>query len=365
MTEVWIVQPYVPKYRVPFFEQLAAALAADDIKLNVVAGQPRGAQKARGDSVVPEWLTPARDRTLSVANHTLVLTSTHKFWHRADAVIVPHMGSSLDAYRALLRWSDTRKVGLWGHIASFVGDPHPLDAALERWQLHHADQVFAYTPRGAQFAINAGVAPERVTTVMNSVDTSQLVADFNGLNETDLCEFRTRNRIPQGPVLAYLGGLDGDKRIDFLVAALDELAQAGSNVHLVVGGTGRDADLLKEAKARGQVTLLGFVERQTKALLLRTANAVVSPGRIGLLAVEALAVGRPILTTQWAYHAPEAEYLVEGESRYSSANTPEAFATLITEHTSVPVLSATTEAAPTLAQMVSRFSRGVHRLITS
>lgn len=365
MTEVWIVQPYVPKYRVPFFEQLAAALAVDDITLRVVAGQPVGAQRARGDAAAPEWLMRSEDRSVTIGNRTLTLTSTRRFWRQADAVIVPHMGSSLDVYRALLHRPGTRKVGLWGHIASFVGDPHPLDAALERWQLRHADQIFAYTPTGAQFAIHVGVPPEQVTTVMNSVDTSTLVADFNVLTETDLREFRARNGIPQRPILAYLGGLDRDKRIGFLAATLDELARVGSDVHLIVGGTGSDAHLLEDAKARGQVTMLGFVDGQRKALLLRAASAVVNPGRIGLLAVETLAVGRPILTTEWPYHAPEAEYLVEGQSRYSSGNTPEAFAALIAGHTPVPLRSIPTEAVPTLAQMVTRFSCGVHRLVTT
>ena len=52
MSEVWIVQPYVPNYRVPFFEGLSTALRESGIILKVVAGQPDAVQAKRGDSIL-------------------------------------------------------------------------------------------------------------------------------------------------------------------------------------------------------------------------------------------------------------------------------------------------------------------------
>lgn len=363
MSELWIVQPYVPAYRVPFFEHLAVELESDGITLRVVAGTPRGAQAARGDATRPDWLVKARDRTVPVAGRTLTLTSTYPLWRNAEAVIVPHMGSSLDAYRALFRPFSRRKVGVWGHIASYVNAPHPVDAALERWQLRRADQVFAYTPSGARFARSVGVAPDRVTTVMNAVDTDRLRYDFEQLTEAELQEFRTRHKLPSGPLAAYIGGLDADKRIDFLAATLDELSRLGSSVHLVVGGTGVDAHLLNDARLRGQVTMLGYIRGTEKAALLKSAQAIVNPGRIGLLAVEALAVGRPVFTTLWPYHAPEAEYLREGESRFSSPDSPNAFANLISQQIRTGVSLIRAENVPSLTGMVHKFAAGARHLV--
>ena len=37
------------------------------------------------------------------------------------------------------------------------------------------------------------------------------------------------------------------------------------------------------------------------------------PGRVGLVAVDALAMGLPVHTTRYPYHAPEIEFLAENE----------------------------------------------------
>ena len=51
MSRVVIVQPYVPQYRLPFFERLTDTLAESGVELVVAAGSPEGAQAARGDGV--------------------------------------------------------------------------------------------------------------------------------------------------------------------------------------------------------------------------------------------------------------------------------------------------------------------------
>jgi hypothetical protein len=55
-------------------------------------------------------------------------------------------------------------------------------------------------------------------------------------------------------------------------------------------------------------------------------GAILMPGRIGLVAVDALALKLPVLTTDWKYHAPEAEYLAEGHSMHILPNDPYEFA---------------------------------------
>jgi glycosyltransferase involved in cell wall biosynthesis len=81
---------------------------------------------------------------------------------------------------------------------------------------------------------------------------------------------------------------------------------------LVVGGRGSDESLLHAAAQRGQVTMLGYAGPAEKALIASVASALVMSGRIGLVAVEALAMRLPFVTTTWRYHAPEVEYLTEG-----------------------------------------------------
>lgn len=366
MTELWIVQPYVPRYRVPFFERLFAALDNDGITAHVVASTPEGAQAARGDAATPPWLTLVPPRTIGIAGVSLVLTSTRSHWARADGVIVPHMGTSLDAYSALLGLKRRkRRVGLWGHIKSYVAPPNPIDARLERWQLRHADQVFAYTPGGATHAVEAGVRPDKVTAVMNAVDTGPLLTALANLSTGDVGEFLGDLQLTRERTFAFIGGLDESKRIDILAEALEVLWAENPEIRVLVGGQGSQQALLAPAIARGQVVTFGYVDTEKKALLLRASRGLLSPGRIGLIAVEALAAGSPILSTRWPYHAPEFEYLNESTSLLLAEDSARAFANLMNDVASRPIQPlVTTQPAPSIDDMVRRYREGVVRMLS-
>lgn len=43
------------------------------------------------------------------------------------------------------------------------------------------------------------------------------------------------------------------------------------------------------------------------------ASAIWMPGRVGLVAVDALALNLPVCTTSYAFHAPELDFLQPGE----------------------------------------------------
>ena len=174
-------------------------------------------------------------------------------------------------------------------------------------------------------------------------------------------QFKAENMIASGRLFAYLGGLDGSKRVDFLAATLDELHERGSDVHLMVGGAGKESFLLQEARDRGQVSALGYVQGSAKAAVLKSSIGIVNPGRVGLLAVDALVAGRPILTTDWKYHAPEIEYLEPGKSLFTSIDTAPAFAALIDDFR--PLGNVDGGSAPTLDAMVKNFSKGIRAML--
>lgn len=363
MTEIWVVQPYIPAYRVAFFESLRSSLEASGVDLRVVAGRPDRSQAERGDAVTPPWLIQVDGRRVSALGRSLTLTTTRKHWQAADAVIVPHMGSSFDALSALTRKSQLR-VGVWGHIASYTATPNPIDSLIERWQLRRADHIFAYTPSGASFAIAAGADAGKITTVMNAIDTTQLKNDLDQLDSAALEQFRRDTMLPEGPFVAYLGALDTSKRVDLLAAALDVLWGEHPHIHFIVGGQGQDASLLEPAVRRGQATMMGHVGGKTKAAILKCSKVIANPGRVGLLAVDALVAGVPVVSTKWPFHAPEIEYLAEGESLYLAEPQPESFAATIVDVVNSENRTGGVSATyPTLQAMVRNFAGGIHKLL--
>ncbi len=325
-----IVQPYVPQYRIKFFEQLNARLANHGIDCVVAAGAADAQQSSRGDDARPDWVVQVPTKRLAVGRRSIILGGARPVWRTADAVIIGHIGSSVDTYKAIADAKLGRlQVGVWGHIKSYINDAHPVDAFLEKWQLRNVDHVFAYTPGGADYARLAGVPATRVTTVMNAVDTGALVTAMENLNQDDVDAMSRKYSLTAGRTVAYIGGLDESKRIDFLVNTLDILWATDPDIRVLVCGKGLDAALLNQAVSRRQVIMLGYADAPLQAIVGELASAILMPGRIGLVAVESLVLGRPIVTTDWRYHAPEAEYLTEGTTKITASNDPVSYADAI------------------------------------
>jgi glycosyltransferase involved in cell wall biosynthesis len=359
-SRVAIIQAYVPSYRREFFERLIERLRADRIECFVVAGKPLGDQAVRGDAIEAPWIRYVEPRSIKLGSRRLNLGGSAKAWKDADALVVGLLGSSIDTYSAVLSGIRGQvRVGLWGHVKAYTSRSNKADLALERWQMRHADRVFAYTPSGASAALAAGIPSSKVTTLMNSIDTDALGTAIADLTETQVIEFMTRFNLQSGRVLAYVGGLDTAKRIEFLSQSIDELYRIAPEIKVVVAGRGSQAALLQASIDRGQVIGLGYAGDTEKALLGRAATAFLNPGRIGLLAVEALMLRVPIITTVWPFHGPEEEYLIEGTSKFIAPNTPSDYASYVSQFCDRPRVEGEAWIYPTMDDMVANFRAGV------
>jgi glycosyltransferase involved in cell wall biosynthesis len=365
---VAIFQDYLPQYRVSFFSGLVDRLSRDDIECVVVAGQPTGSQITRGDdSKRTSWLRYANPREFVVGRGgpRFFGFGTDRNWRDCDGLVMPLCGTSLDLTMELLRKrSSRRRLGVWGHVKPYTQPGNSVDLAIERCQMRHSDHVFAYTESGAEFAAAAGVESEKITSVMNTTDVSELLTAYNSIATADVGELQDRHRLTPGKTFGLIGGLDAPKRIDFLALVLDQLWAQDPTVKLLVGGRGDQEHLLASAVERGQVVTLGYVGAREKALLLRAAECLINPGRIGLLAVECMAVGIPLLTTEWKFHAPEYEYLQPGDDVLISPDDADAFADLILSCTNEQgrVRQHTGKHYPSIDDMIRNFANGVQEM---
>lgn len=117
--------------------------------------------------------------------------------------------------------------------------------------------------------------------------------------------------------------LDGPKRMDLVIAAMQHVRAA---VPLLIAGTGPDEARLRElAAADPRIHLLGFQSDQRIAELYGSAIAVpFAPYQedYGLIAVEAMQAGKPVVTTQDA--GGPCELVADGETGFVCVPTPEA-----------------------------------------
>jgi glycosyltransferase involved in cell wall biosynthesis len=108
------------------------------------------------------------------------------------------------------------------------------------------------------------------------------------------------------PYLFHLGTHEPRKGVDTLLMAFERLAADRPDLQLVLAGHRGwgTADLAAEIarlEATGRARRLGYVADEALPALLRSAAAVVYPSReegFGLPALEALACGAPLVTTE-------------------------------------------------------------------
>jgi glycosyltransferase involved in cell wall biosynthesis len=315
MARVLIVQPYIPFYRIAFFQGLRRELARHGIELTVAAGTPDRSQALRLDAVEDGVAVSLPTRQVALAGRKLVLRRLGRRAATFDLVVVEQALRNLDAYelaaRRLLRGRPT--LALWGHGRTYVR----RRSTVEEWALTRltgfADWFFAYTRGGARHVINRGFPPQRVTVVQNTIDTLALIHLRAALSEIETASLARQLRLGSGPTALYLGALDPSKRIPWLLRAAEELARRISGFTLLVAGGGELAGLVaRRAGKEAWLRYVGFADDRTKVSLAGLSRALLVPGSVGLVAADSFALGVPIVTTTWPYHGPEFEYLESG-----------------------------------------------------
>ena len=357
MARVVFLQPYVPDFRVPLFDELSAQLSAEGLELVVAHGRPFGAQARRADvGASREWMHEVRVNFRRIAGSDIRYKHVSAEVRSARVVVAELASGDLTTWRQLLQRSS--QLVLWGHGKSYVSATRPLDSRLEALQARWAAHAMTYVPSGMVNLVEHGVDPSKVTAVGNSTDTVTLRALA--------AEARPRRqRILEGlgagsHTVLYAGGLDGDKRIDFLLAAAERAAGLDPDFTLLVAGDGEQAGLVRALEGRRWLRWVGHADTAKLAELSTVAECVWMPGRVGLVAIDALALQLPLLTTHYKFHAPEIELLTPETDVFYLPDSPRAFAESALElmgHWRAEGKPVSTTPVPTVAEVAANMVR--------
>lgn len=310
---------FVPTYRVAFFERLARAGDVEYVVFHGPAPGGTGHQAATGPFAFPDrWVA---NREIGVRGRTVIaqpIVGPIARGRFAGVVVGAEFKFPASWAAAAVTRARGGALVLWGHGYDKVEDEGAsriaAGTALKAAYARRADAYLVYTEGGADRLVQAGLDPERVTVVRNTLDVEAQRALHAGLAETDEAELRAQLGLaPDSAVLVYLGRLYREKRLDELVEAARLLAARPGvpPVEVVVLGDGPELEPTRAlAREVPSVRLLGGVYDDMEiARWLRVAAALVMPGKVGLAVNHALAHGVPVLTRASDLHAPEVEYL--------------------------------------------------------
>jgi glycosyltransferase involved in cell wall biosynthesis len=286
-----------------------------------------------------------------------------------DLIIVEQAIKNVEAYPLLARQAVGRgpRVAMWGQGRTFSTSQGAAGRGLKDWLTRRSDWFFAYTQEGAEYVAAHGYAGERITVLLNSTDTAALRSDLRAVTDEQLAQFRYRHNLLPGATALFLGGVDESKGINFLIEAARRVAQQIPGFRLLIGGEGASGGWVRERQAAGDpVIALGRIDGHERALALSSADLMMVPQWVGLVAVDALAAGVPIVTTRHESHSPEFGYLIDGENALVTSHDVESYAASATALLRDPGRRAAlsergrTDSAPySVEAMATRFAEGV------
>nr|WP_284288673.1 glycosyltransferase [Angustibacter aerolatus] len=189
--------------------------------------------------------------------------------------------------RLVVTWHE-----VWGrdYWVDYLGPLGRVAAALERLAASLPDHVVAASTGTADRLVDLGVPRERLTAVPNGVDAAEIEAAVPAADAADvLC----------------VGRLLANKNVDVLVDAVALLRERGRRVTATVIGTGPERERLAAQVERlglgDQVRLLEPLEQRLDVLgAMKSARVLAFPTvreGFGMVALEALACGTPVVTT--------------------------------------------------------------------
>lgn len=368
---VAIVQPWIAHYHQAFFDQLHNELDSRGIDFVVIEDATIRAADIRGDAATIVASRPMASRKVQLGSRTLRWQNLADVFATADLVILEQALGKPAISRLFIPRRFRKPIALWGHGWIRNRETTALERAALNSATKRADWFFAYTPSAARHVIAHGMPADRVTTFMNTLDTDALATQRDSVTASEIDHFRKLHELGTGPILLFIGALEPVKRLDLVIAAAEISARSVPDMKVVIAGDGSMRDsVLNSASTREYLVPVGPLFGSDKAIAMRAASAMTVPGMVGLVAVDSLVFGRPIITTAHDFHSPEFEYLEDGRTCLVSEPNAESYAAAITRLlTDSGEVRAMQEACSsqagtyTIANMVERVATGIQQAL--
>ena len=321
-TTVLIHQTRIPRYREAFFLKLLEFGYLDGIEYKIVASKDR-LNKFQFESKMTKNVLECKNWVIKFGSREFHLPSLNELNLRASVIICEYGLKNAIVYWYIL----IKKQGsfvFWGHGDTTTKNISGIERSLKKILLKRADFFLAYTQSCSNKLIENGFLRSKIQNVNNSVDTTAIIEGIRDFDRNHLQSIYQEYELTNTDIIfVYIGSLGVEKRIDFLSEAFQVINKIEPRAKLLIFSPDNFQRNLNQGFSTC-IKYLGEANTDTKVKLSNIATALLNPGRVGLIAVDSFAMKVPIITTNWAFHAPEFSYLSEKNSIITE-NSIEAF----------------------------------------
>lgn len=317
-SKLYIYQRVLPHYRHEFFELLASRIDATGLDFELIYGLEKSGTVPCTKKINAVWANVNKNIYVNILGVEVVFQFS-PLPRRNSFVVVEQSNRLVFNYILLLLKSvGWCHVAYWGHGRNHQsGSPAGLREKFKRSISTWVDWWFAYTDDTGRYVESLGYPAEKITSVMNSINTRSLSAELKLLKEHVSCS-KMDGEVQRG---IYCGGMYPEKRLDFLFTVLDEIKARCSGFEFVFIGSGPDAEKVKIfCFDRDWCEYVGPITDLTRVKYFLDSDVFLMPGLVGLAVLDSFALETPMITTDIEMHSPEIEYLKDGVNGLISKN---------------------------------------------
>ena len=204
-----------------------------------------------------------------------------------------------------------KKVVFWGH--GLYGNESFIKKIIRKSFLKLPHLNLVYDNHAKNIMIVEGFKPSKIDIIYNSIETIKF--DNSKYDNKLKYDFFSNNKLPS---LVFVGRLTKVKKLDFLIEAILILNKEKPSFNLLIVGAGKEEDglkiLAKKGIDKGFIKFYGeCYDQKILSCLVSKSDLCVSPGNVGLTAIQSLAYGTPVCThNNFNNQMPEANSIKEG-----------------------------------------------------
>jgi glycosyltransferase involved in cell wall biosynthesis len=316
MKKVAIVLDSIPTYRIPFFEELHRLGELKQIKYIVYTSTFN--ENVRQQNFSTEYL-----------ENKFISFPRRIFWHTklealddADLIIMEQaLHNPKLSWRFILNKNASIPTAFWGHGGYWTKKNSSIQEKI-LWKLvAKVDAFFAYSEEGAIRLVEHGFPLNRIAVLRNSVNSSKIYLERAKISPETHKTWMEKFELDSTNLGCFIGDLRKEKHLNFLFKAIIEIRRQVPDFQMIFfGNEALIAHISKWNANNPWIKLGGIAGEAEKAQLSLARPILINPGRVGLIAVDSIAMATPLVTRILDYtHAPEIDFLSPPESICVSA----------------------------------------------